>query len=50
MLATIKAELGDLARVRRIVKVLGMVACTEDFVQLPEVIDGATDLLVRAVG
>lgn len=50
MLATIKAELGDLARVRRIVKVLGMVACTEDFVQLPEVIDGATDLFVALWG
>lgn len=50
MLATIKAELGDLARVRRIVKVLGMVACTEEFVQLPEVIDGATDLFVALWG
>jgi uncharacterized protein involved in tolerance to divalent cations/enamine deaminase RidA (YjgF/YER057c/UK114 family) len=50
MLATIKDELGDLARVRRIVKVLGMVACTEDFVQLPEVIDGATDLFVALWG
>ena len=50
MLATIKAELGDLSRVRRIVKVLGMVACTDDFVQLPEVIDGATDLFVALWG
>jgi uncharacterized protein involved in tolerance to divalent cations/enamine deaminase RidA (YjgF/YER057c/UK114 family) len=50
MLATIKAELGDLARVRRIVKVLGMVACTEDFVELPDVIDGATDLFVALWG
>jgi uncharacterized protein involved in tolerance to divalent cations/enamine deaminase RidA (YjgF/YER057c/UK114 family) len=50
MLATIKDELGDLARVRRIVKVLGMVACTEEFVQLPEVIDGATDLFVALWG
>ncbi len=50
MLATIKAELGDLGRVRRIVKLLGMVACTEDFVDLPEVLDGATDLFVALWG
>jgi uncharacterized protein involved in tolerance to divalent cations/enamine deaminase RidA (YjgF/YER057c/UK114 family) len=50
MLATIKAELGDLGRVCRVVKVLGMVACTEDFVELPEVIDGATDLFVALWG
>jgi uncharacterized protein involved in tolerance to divalent cations/enamine deaminase RidA (YjgF/YER057c/UK114 family) len=50
MLATMKAELGHLTRVRRIVKVLGMVACTEEFVQLPEVIDGATDLFVALWG
>jgi len=50
MLATIKAELGDLARVRRIVKLLGMVACTDEFVPLPEVVDGATDLFVALWG
>jgi uncharacterized protein involved in tolerance to divalent cations/enamine deaminase RidA (YjgF/YER057c/UK114 family) len=50
MLATMKAELGDLARVGRVVKLLGMVACTEDFVELPEVIDGATDLFVALWG
>ena len=50
MLATMKAELGDLGRVGRVVKLLGMVACTEDFVELPEVIDGATDLFVALWG
>jgi uncharacterized protein involved in tolerance to divalent cations/enamine deaminase RidA (YjgF/YER057c/UK114 family) len=50
MLATIKAELGELGRVRRFVKLLGMVSCTEDFVNLPEVVDGATDLFVALWG
>jgi enamine deaminase RidA (YjgF/YER057c/UK114 family) len=46
MLATLKAGLGDLGRVRRVVKLFGMVNCTEDFTRLPEVIDGASDLFV----
>jgi hypothetical protein len=29
------AELGDLGRLRRVVKLLGMVNCTEDFTRLP---------------
>ncbi len=50
MLATLKAELGDLGRVRRIVKLLGMVNCTEDFTRVPDVINGASDLLVEVFG
>jgi enamine deaminase RidA (YjgF/YER057c/UK114 family) len=45
-LASIKREIGDLDRVRRIVKLLGMVNCTEDFTEQPKVINGASDLLV----
>src|SRR5215212_6041368 len=45
MLASLKAEIGELDRVRRIVKLLGMVNCTPDFGQQPEVINGASDLL-----
>ncbi len=49
-LATIRKELGDLDRVRRIVKLLGMVNCTEDFTEQPKVINGASDLLVELYG
>lgn len=50
MLATLKSELGDLGRVRRMVKLFGMVNCTEDFTRMPEVIDGASDLFVQLWG
>ena len=42
--------LGDLTRVTRIVKLLGMVNCTEDFQEHPLVINGASDLLVAIFG
>lgn len=50
LLSTLKAELGDLRRVRRIVKVLGMVNTTPDFQQQPAVINGASDLFVAVFG
>lgn len=50
LLATLKAALGDLDRVTRIVKVLGMVACAENFTQQPSVINGASDLFVEVFG
>jgi enamine deaminase RidA (YjgF/YER057c/UK114 family) len=50
ILATVKASLGDLARVRRVVKVLGMVNCTEDFTATPQVINGASELLGEVWG
>ena len=50
MLASLKAEIGDLDRVKRIVKLLGMVNCAPDFGQQPEVINGASDLLVHTFG
>jgi enamine deaminase RidA (YjgF/YER057c/UK114 family) len=46
MLATLKSTLGDLGQVRRVVKLFGMVNSTEDFVNMPEVIDGASDLFI----
>ena len=49
-LASVKSELGDLDRVKRIVKLLGMVNCTEDFTDHPKVINGASDLLVALYG
>jgi enamine deaminase RidA (YjgF/YER057c/UK114 family) len=50
LLATLKAELGELSRVKRVVKVLGMVNATDDFTRHPQVINGASDLLVAVFG
>lgn len=49
-LAALKAELGDLNRVKRIVKVLGMVNAAPDFVDHPKVINGFSDLMVEVFG
>ncbi len=49
-LSTLKQELGDLDRVTRVVKLLGMVNCTPDFGDHPRVINGASDLLVALYG
>lgn len=49
-LASLKAELGSLNGVRRFVKVLGMVNCSEDFGDPPAVINGGSDLLVEIFG
>ena len=50
MLATIKAQLGSLDRVKRIIKVLGMVNSTADFETHPKVINGFSDLMVEIWG
>jgi enamine deaminase RidA (YjgF/YER057c/UK114 family) len=50
LLAVLQAEIGDLSRVRRIVKLLGMVNSTPDFGDHPKVINGASDLLVQVFG
>ena len=49
-LAVIKSELGSLNKVKRIVKVLGMVNCTEDFKDQPKVINGYSDFMVEIFG
>jgi enamine deaminase RidA (YjgF/YER057c/UK114 family) len=49
-LAAIKAELGDLAAVRRVVKVVGFVASAPDFTGQPGVINGASELLGEVFG
>ena len=49
-LGALKAEIGDLNKVKRIVKVLGMVNCTDDFGNQPEVINGFSDLMVEIFG
>jgi enamine deaminase RidA (YjgF/YER057c/UK114 family) len=50
LLATLRTELGDLDRVSRVVKVLGMVNCPPDFTHHPEVINGCSDLFVDVFG
>ena len=49
-LSVLKMELGSLNKVKRIVKVLGMVNCTEDFKDHPKVINGYSDLMVEIFG
>jgi enamine deaminase RidA (YjgF/YER057c/UK114 family) len=50
LLSALKAELGDLNRVERIVKVLGVVNATPDFTEHPMVINGFSDLMVEVFG
>ena len=50
MLASLKAEIGDLDQVVRIVRVVGMVNAAEDFTGHSQVINGASDLLVEVFG
>ena len=49
-IATLNAELGNLDRIERIVKVFGMVNVASGFNQTPAVIDGCSDLLVEVFG
>ncbi len=50
LLAVANLALGDLGRVRRVVKVLGMVNATPEFGEHPQVINGCSDLLVAVFG
>lgn len=50
LLAALKAELGDLNKVKRIVKVKGMVNAVPGFGNQPEVVNGCSDLLVEVFG
>ena len=50
LLATLKAEIGDLDQVKRVVKVLGMVNASPDFKGHPQVINGFSDLMVEVFG
>lgn len=49
-LSALKAEIGDLNKVKRVVKVLGMVNAAPDFENHPEVINGFSDLIVEVFG
>jgi enamine deaminase RidA (YjgF/YER057c/UK114 family) len=50
IISTIKAELGDLNKVKRVVKVNGWVNCLPDFGDQPKVINGCSDLMVALFG
>lgn len=50
MLSTIVTNLGSLDKVKRVIKVLGMVNCTPDFGRHPYVINGASELFAKIWG
>jgi enamine deaminase RidA (YjgF/YER057c/UK114 family) len=50
LLASLKASIGELDRIRRVVKLLALVNCTPDFEQHPAVANGCSDLLVEVFG
>jgi enamine deaminase RidA (YjgF/YER057c/UK114 family) len=50
ILSTIKTNLGSLNRVKRVIKVLGMVNCTPDFEKHPYVINGCSELFAQVWG
>jgi hypothetical protein len=50
ILSTVKANLGSLNRVKRVVKVLGMVNCTSDFERHPYIINGCSELFAAVWG
>jgi enamine deaminase RidA (YjgF/YER057c/UK114 family) len=50
MLSTIRAQIGDLDRIKRIIKTLGMVNCYPEFEQHPQCINGFSQLMVDVFG
>ena len=50
LLSTLKSAVGDLSKIKRIVKVLGMVNGTDSFTDQPKVINGFSDLMVAVFG
>lgn len=50
LLGSLKAQIGDLDKVKRVVKLLGLVNCTADFTDQPKVVNGASDLFVEIFG
>jgi len=50
LISTLKASIGDLSKVKRIVRVTGMVNATSDFKDHPKVVNGCSDLLVEVFG
>lgn len=50
ILSTLKTNLGSLDKIKRVIKVLGMVSCTSDFEQHPFVINGCSELFAAVWG
>ena len=50
MLSTLKSHLGSLDRIKRVVKLFGMVYCTDEFTQHPAVINGCSELMSKVFG
>jgi enamine deaminase RidA (YjgF/YER057c/UK114 family) len=50
ILSTIKANIGNLNKVKRVIKVLGMVNCTSDFEKHPFIINGCSELFAKVWG
>lgn len=50
ILSTIKTNLGSLNKVKRVIKVLGMVNCTPDFEKHPFIINGCSELFAKVWG
>src|SRR4030095_16054390 len=50
ILSTLKANLGSLNRIKRVIKVLGMVNCTPDFERHPFVVNGCSELFAKVWG
>lgn len=50
VLASLKKEVGDLNKIKKFVKVIGMVNCTPDFEKQPAVINGFSDFIVEVFG
>ena len=50
MLSTIQSQIGDLDKIKRLVKTLGMVNCSPDFKSQPKVINGYSELMREVFG
>src|SRR4029077_11794081 len=50
ILSTVRKNLGSLDKVKRLVKTLGMVNCTADFKEQPQVINGFSELMAEVFG
>lgn len=50
VLSTVRAMLGSLDKVKRLIKTLGMVNCTPDFKEQPQVINGFSELMAEVFG
>ncbi len=50
ILATLKANLGSLNKIKRVIKVLGMVNCVPEFERHPYIINGCSELFARVWG